>query len=63
MDRLTSMAVFVKSADLGSFAAAAEAMGMSPQMVAKHVVFLEDRLGAALLHPEAEPDGRGAGLL
>lgn len=50
MDRLTSMAVFVKSADLGSFAAAAEAMGMSPQMVAKHVVFLEDRLGAALLH-------------
>lgn len=50
MDRLTSMAVFVKSADLGSFVAAAEAMGMSPQMVAKHVVFLEDRLGAALLH-------------
>ncbi len=50
MDRLTSMAVFVKAADLGSFAAAAEAMGMSPQMVAKHVVFLEDRLGVALLH-------------
>lgn len=43
------MAVFVKATDLGSFAAAAEAMGMSPQMVAKHVVFLEDRLGAALL--------------
>lgn len=50
MDRLTSMAVFIKAADLGSFAAVAEAMGMSPQMVAKHVVFLEDRLGAALLH-------------
>jgi len=50
MDRLTSMAVFVKAADLGSFASAAEAMGMSPQMVAKHVVFLEDRLGGALLH-------------
>jgi DNA-binding transcriptional LysR family regulator len=44
------MAVFVKATDLGSFAAAAEAMGMSPQMVAKHVVFLEDRLGTALLH-------------
>jgi DNA-binding transcriptional LysR family regulator len=44
------MAVFVKVSDLGSFAAAAEAMGMSPQMVAKHVVFLEDRLGTALLH-------------
>lgn len=50
MDRLTSMAVFVKASDLGSFAAAAEAMGMSAQMVAKHVVFLEDRLGTALLH-------------
>lgn len=49
MDRLTSMAVFVKAADLGSFAAAAEAMGLSPQMVAKHVVFLEDRLGTTLL--------------
>ncbi len=50
MDRLTSMAVFVKAADLGSFAATAEATGISPQMVAKHVVFLEDRLGATLLH-------------
>lgn len=50
MDRLTSMAAFVKASDLGSFAAAAEAMGMSPQMIAKHVVFLEDRLGTALLH-------------
>lgn len=50
MDRLTSMAVFVRASDLGSFAAAAEAMGMSAQMVAKHVVFLEDRLGSALLH-------------
>lgn len=50
MDRLTSMSVFVKASDLGSFAAASEAMGMSAQMVAKHVVFLEDRLGTALLH-------------
>lgn len=50
MDRLTSMAVFVRAADLGSFAAAAEATGISAQMVAKHVVFLEDRLGTALLN-------------
>ena len=50
MDRFTSMAVFLKAADLGSFAAAAEAMRMSPQMVAKHVVHLEDRLGTTLLH-------------
>lgn len=49
MDRLTSMGVFVKAADLGSFAAAAEILGLSPQMVAKHVAFLEGRLGATLL--------------
>ncbi|WP_413727650.1 LysR family transcriptional regulator [Sodalis sp. RH19] len=50
MDRLTSMAVFVKVADRGSFAAAAEALNISAQMVGKHVVFLEDRLGARLLN-------------
>ncbi|MGY2047909.1 LysR family transcriptional regulator [Methylobacterium sp. JK268] len=50
MDRLTSMAVFVRVADLGSFAATAQALGLSAQMVAKHVVFLEDRLGATLIH-------------
>jgi DNA-binding transcriptional LysR family regulator len=50
MDRLTSMAVFVKAADLGSFTAAGAALGLSSQMVGKHVGFLEDRLGAQLLH-------------
>ncbi|WP_176085009.1 LysR family transcriptional regulator [Martelella sp. HB161492] len=50
MDRLTSMSVFVKTVDLGSFAAAAGALGISAQMVAKHVVLLEDRLGTTLLN-------------
>jgi len=50
MDRLTSMATFVRAADLSSFAAAAEALSMSPQMVAKHVAYLEARLGARLLN-------------
>lgn len=50
MDRLTSMAAFVKAADLGSFAAAADALKLSPQMVAKHVAHLEARLGSALIH-------------
>jgi DNA-binding transcriptional LysR family regulator len=50
MDRLTSMSVFVKAADLGSFAAAARALRMSPQMVAKHVAYLEHRLGTTLLN-------------
>ncbi|WP_114086537.1 LysR family transcriptional regulator [Thalassospira profundimaris] len=50
MDRLTSMAVFVRVVELGSFAAAAKDLGLSPQMVAKHVVHLENRVGATLLH-------------
>ena len=50
MDRLASMAAFVTAADVGSFAAATVPLGMSPQMVAKHVTFLEDRLGSRLLN-------------
>ncbi|MBB4867015.1 DNA-binding transcriptional LysR family regulator [Pseudomonas nitritireducens] len=49
MDRLTSMAVFVRAVDLGSFAAAAQDLEMSAPMVGKHVRFLEERLGAQLL--------------
>jgi DNA-binding transcriptional LysR family regulator len=50
MDRLASMAVFVKAVDLGSFAAAADALALSAPMVGKHVRFLEERLGARLLN-------------
>lgn len=50
MDRLTSMAVFVRAAEVGSFAAAAPALGMSAPMIGKHVRFLEARVGAQLLH-------------
>ena len=50
MDRLTSMAVFVKAVDLGSFAAAADTLALSAPMVGKHVRFLEQRLGARLLN-------------
>lgn len=49
MDRLTSMAVFIKAADLGSFAAAADALDLSGPMVGKHVRFLEERLGVQLI--------------
>ena len=50
MDRLTSMAVFVKAVDLGSFAAAAAALNLSGPMVGKHVRFLEERLGVRLIN-------------
>jgi len=50
MDRLTSMSVFVRAVDLGSFAAAAAALGLSAPMVGKHVRFLEERLGVRLLN-------------
>ncbi|RWN32042.1 MAG: LysR family transcriptional regulator [Mesorhizobium sp.] len=50
MDRLESMAVFVKAVDLGSFAAAAVALDISGPMVGKHVRFLEERLGVRLLN-------------
>jgi DNA-binding transcriptional LysR family regulator len=50
MDRLTSMAVFVKTVDLGSFAATAAALDLSGPMVGKHVRFLEERLGVRLIN-------------
>lgn len=50
MDRLSSMNAFVIAAELGSYARAAARLNMSPQMVAKHVAALEQRLGARLLN-------------
>lgn len=50
LDRLTGMAAFVKAADLGSFTAAGTALGMTSQMVGKHVAAIEAQLGAPLLH-------------
>ncbi|MCF1442324.1 LysR family transcriptional regulator [Ralstonia nicotianae] len=50
MDRLTSMAVFVKAVELGSFSAAAEVLQMSSQLVGKHVQGIEQRLGVRLLN-------------
>jgi DNA-binding transcriptional LysR family regulator len=50
MDRLTSMSVFVKVADLGSFAAAAKELRLSPTMIGKHMRHLEERLGTRLIN-------------
>jgi DNA-binding transcriptional LysR family regulator len=50
MDRMTSMAAFVKVVDVGGFAAAARKLDMSPSMVTTHVRALEERLGVRLLN-------------
>jgi DNA-binding transcriptional LysR family regulator len=50
IDRLSSMSAFVMAAECGSYASAAVRLEMSPQMVAKHVAALEQRLGARLLN-------------
>ncbi len=49
MDRLTSLAVFVRAVDLGSFTAAGAALHLSSQQVGKHIQELEARLGVRLL--------------
>lgn len=50
LDRVTGMQVFVRVAALGSFSAAARALGLSQTMVTKHIAALEERLGVTLLH-------------
>ncbi|TGD99648.1 LysR family transcriptional regulator [Methylobacterium nonmethylotrophicum] len=50
MDRLTSMDVFVRAVEAGSFRAASKGLGISAQMVGAHVRALEERLGVRLLH-------------
>lgn len=50
MDKLSSMMVFVKAVEMGSFAAAADALELSAPMVGKHVRQLEQQLGVTLLN-------------
>lgn len=48
-DRLTSMAAFVTVAEQGSYARASRTLGISPQMVAKHIDALEAHLRIRLI--------------
>jgi DNA-binding transcriptional LysR family regulator len=50
MDRMTSMATFVKVVESGGFSAAARALSISPSMATTHVQALEERLGVRLLN-------------
>ena len=50
MDRLSSMEVFARVAEAGSFTKAAGQLGISTSAASKHVIALENRLGARLLN-------------
>jgi DNA-binding transcriptional LysR family regulator len=50
MDHLQSMKVFVRVADLGSFARAANSMDISNAVATRHIADLEGRLGTRLLN-------------
>jgi DNA-binding transcriptional LysR family regulator len=50
MDRLDAMKVFVVAVDEGSLAAAGRKLGRSPAAVSRAIAFLEERVGAELLH-------------
>jgi DNA-binding transcriptional LysR family regulator len=50
MDTLTSLRVFRTVAELHSFSAAADRLGMSPAMASKHMMHLEGRVAARLLN-------------
>ena len=50
LDRLTSMQAFIAVADRGSFAGAADELGISRAMVSKHVKALEAHLNVRLLN-------------
>ena len=50
LDQLRALAVFAKTADLGSFRGAAKALALSPSVVSHHVSELERHLGLPLLY-------------
>ncbi|WP_020178014.1 LysR family transcriptional regulator [Methylopila sp. M107] len=50
MDRLAAMEVFAEVAETGSFVGAADAAGISPAMVGKHMRQLEEHLGVKLIN-------------
>ncbi|MFM0741741.1 LysR family transcriptional regulator [Paraburkholderia xenovorans] len=49
MDRLTEIELFVRAAELGSLSKAAEKLDMSLSAASRHLISLEERLGARLI--------------
>src|SRR5882762_8910469 len=50
MDRIEAMSIFITALDEGSLAAAARRLKRSPAAVSRAIAFLEERVGAQLLH-------------
>ena len=50
MDRIEAMKVFVAALDEGSLAGAGRLLGRSPAAVSRAIAFLEQHVGAELLH-------------
>jgi DNA-binding transcriptional LysR family regulator len=50
MDRMASLAAFVRVVESGGFTAAARRLNLSPTMVSNHIQALEDSLGVRLLN-------------
>ena len=50
MDRLEAMKEFVVAVDEGSFAGAGRALKRSSSAISRAIAFLEDHVGAQLLH-------------
>ena len=50
MDRIEAMTAFVAAVDEGSLAAAARRLNRSPAMLTRAIAFLEQRIGARILH-------------
>ena len=50
MDRIDAMKVFIAALDAGSLAGAGRQLGRSPAAVSRAVAFLEQQIGAQLLH-------------
>src|ERR1700754_4423551 len=50
MDRIDAMKVFVAALDEGSLAGAGRKLGKSPAAGSRAIAFLEERVGAGLLH-------------
>ncbi len=53
MDRLGAMQLFVRVAELGSFAAVAKQLNAAPSVVTRQVAALEAHLGCKLMEREA----------